>query len=59
MSKKVFFVEYNGKYLASYKTLKGCLSFIDAKKLRNDFDNDLLIVDNEGNIYNPINGQMK
>lgn len=48
-----YFVEYNGKYIAEYKTLKGANDFITKKGLKNDDDNLLLIVDNEGGMYRP------
>ena len=52
----LFYVEYNGNFVANYKSVKACLNFIERKKLQDDFDNTLRIVDNNGNMYNTING---
>lgn len=52
----VYFVEYNGKYVADRKTLRGALSYISRKGLQDDFDNTLRLVDQNGYMYNPING---
>ena len=46
-----YFVEYNAKYIASYKSLKAAQNFIARKGLKNDEDNVLTIWDNEGNEY--------
>ena len=51
-----FWVEYNGKYVADYKSVKACLNLIRRKGLKDDFDNTLRIVDNNGDMYNVING---
>lgn len=51
-----FWVEYNGKYVADYKSVPACLKFIERKKLQDDFDNALRIVDNNGDMYNTISG---
>lgn len=48
-----YFVEYNGKYIAQYNTLKGANNFINKKGLKNDDDNLLLIIDDEGGMYKP------
>ena len=58
MRRKTFWVYYNGEYIAEYKTLKGCLDFISRKKLEDDLDNDLGIVDSDGNDYHPYTGRM-
>lgn len=51
-----FWVEYNGKYVADYKSVLACLKFINRKGLQDDFDNTLRIVDNNGDMYNTISG---
>lgn len=51
-----FWVEYYGKYVADYKSVRACLNFIDRKGLQNDYDNTLQIVDSNGDVYNWING---
>lgn len=52
----MFYVEYNAKFIAMYKSVRACLAFIDRKGLRDDFDNSLCIYDNLGNPYSWING---
>lgn len=51
-----YYVEYNGAFIASYKTLKGALNYIDRKGLQDDCDNTLRVFDRYGEQYNPING---
>ena len=48
-----YFVSYNGKYIASRKSLKSAVDFIDAKGIHDDEDNLLEIVDQQGNYYTP------
>lgn len=56
MARKAFFVDYNGKFIAVYKTLNGALRYIQRQGLEDDLHNSLYLVDNEGNLYNPIYG---
>lgn len=51
-----FFVDYNCKFIAMYKSVRACLNFINRKGLHDDFDNTLRIVDNNGDMYSTING---
>ena len=51
--KMTYFVSYNGKYIASRKSLKSAVDFIDAKGIHDDEDNLLEIVDQQGNYYTP------
>ena len=51
-----YFVEYNGKYIAEYKTIKGCLNFINKKQLKDDENTLLCIIDNNGVMYSPVTG---
>ena len=44
-----FFVEYNAKYIASYKSLKAAQNFIARKGLKDDEWNLLRILNSEGN----------
>lgn len=48
-----YFVSYNGKYIASRKSLKCAVDFIDAKGIHDDEYNLLEIVDQQGNYYTP------
>lgn len=52
-----FWIEYNGKYIAEYKSVRACINFISRKSLFNDCDNVLDIVDNNGDFYNVITGE--
>ena len=56
--RKTYWVYLNGEYIADYKTLRGCLDFIERRKLEYNYDNDLGIIDNEGNEYHPYTGKM-
>lgn len=56
-SKKCFFVEYNGKFMSDYKTMKATLNFIKRKGYKNDEDNVLNVFDQDGNHYDPITGE--
>ena len=58
MAIRRFFVEYNCAFVADYMTLKGALDYVSRKKLVNDADNCVRIVDREGNEYNTITGKM-
>ena len=58
MRRKTYWVYLNGKYIADYRTLRGCLDFIERRKLEYNYDNDLGIIDNEGNEYHPYTGKM-
>lgn len=53
---KRFLVEYNCKFIASYKSVLACLKLINRKGLRDDYNNTLRIVDNNGDMYNTISG---
>lgn len=58
MKIKKYWVYLNGKYIADYRTLRGCLNYIERRKLEYNYDNDLGIIDNEGNEYHPYTGKM-
>lgn len=47
-----FFVEYNGKYVAEYKSVKSCLNYIEKKNLKDDENNLLVIICDNGDMYN-------
>ena len=51
-----FWVWYNGNYMAEYKSVRACLYFFNRKKLQDDYDNALQIVDDNGDMYNTISG---
>ena len=55
--KQTFFVEYNCKFMAMYKSVKACLKFISRKGYVNDLDNTVRIFDKDGNEYHPITGK--
>lgn len=58
MKRKTYWVYLNGKYIADYRTLRGCLNYIERRKLEYNYDNDLGIIDNEGNEYHPYTGKI-
>lgn len=55
---KKYFVCYNAKFIAERKTLKGCQDFISRKGLKDDENNLLYIVDDEGEEY-PLIKELK
>lgn len=55
---RAYFVEYNGQYVGIYKTLRGALNLISRKGYKNDYDNTVRLVDDKGNMYNTINGNI-
>lgn len=46
-----YFICYNGKYIASRKSLKTAIDFIDARGIQDDDFNELYIVDQIGNYF--------
>lgn len=52
-----YFVDYNCKFIAMYKSVKACLNLIERKGLKDDYDNILRIVDEQGEEYNPVTGR--
>ena len=58
MKIKKYCVYLNDKCIADFRTLRGCLNFIERRKLEANYDNDLSIIDNEGNEYHPYTGEM-
>lgn len=55
--KTTFFVQYNGEFVADYKSVTACLKYISRKGYINDLDNVVRIFDQYGNEYHPINGK--
>ena len=53
---EAYFVDYNGKIMGIYRTLNGALRMIRNKDFKDDTDNTLRLVDNNGDMYNPYNG---
>lgn len=54
-----YFVEHNGKFVADYKTLKGCINYIDRKQYVDSWFESTRIFDQQGNEYNIITGARK
>lgn len=48
-----YFICYNGKYIASRKSLKTAVDFIDARGIQDDDLNELYIVDQRGGYFKP------
>lgn len=53
-----YFVEYNCKYVAQYKSVQGCINYIRRKGYKDDSFNTLYIVDENGEVYNNKNGEI-
>jgi len=51
-----YYVDYNSKFIASYRSIKACLSFIKRKGLKDNYENSLKIIDLNGDIYHPVTG---
>lgn len=45
------YICYNGKYIASRKSLKAAVNFINAKGIKDDEANELYIIDQQGWCY--------
>lgn len=58
MKASKFFVEYNCKFIAMYKSISSCLKFIQRKGLQCDLDNMVRIFDSDGNEYHPFTGNI-
>lgn len=52
-----FFVVYNAKFIAMYKSVKACLNFIQRRQLKDDESNSLNIYDNNGDEYSITTGK--
>lgn len=53
-----YYVEYNAKLMGIYKSLKSAINLISRKGWKNDDLNLLYLFDNEGEYYNPKNGEI-
>ena len=51
-----YFVKYNGQYMAMYKSVKTCLNLVNRKGWKNDEDNMLNIIDENGDEYDTVTG---
>ena len=51
-----YFVKYNGQYMAMYKSVKACLNLVNRKGWKNDEDNMLNIIDENGDEYDTVTG---
>lgn len=54
-----YFICYNGKYIASRRSLKTAIDFIDARGIQDDDLNELYITDNIGNYFTPDGDTME
>jgi hypothetical protein len=54
-----YFICYNAKYIASRKSLKTAVDFIDARGIQDDENNELYIVDQVGNYFKPNGDTME
>ena len=46
-----YFICYNAKFIASRKSLKAAVDFIDARGIKDDENNVLYITDQQGNYF--------
>ncbi len=46
-----YFVEYNSRFIAMYKSIRACVNFITRKGLKNGYTNALRIYDENGDEY--------
>ena len=53
-----FYVQFNAKLMGIYKSIKPCLNLISRKGWKNNYYNELLIFDNNGNLYDTQNGTL-
>lgn len=53
----MFYVVFNAKVMGAYKSIKCALNLVRRKSWQDDADNCLYIVDNKGNMYNPLTGK--
>lgn len=54
-----YFISYNGKYIASRRSLKAAVNFIDVRGIQDDENNELYIIDQQGNNYSPKGDAME
>ena len=54
-----YFICYNGKYIASRRSIKTAVDFIDARGIQDDESNELYIIDQQGNSYSPSGDMME
>ena len=54
-----YFISYNGRYIASRKSLKTAVAFIEARGIHDDAYNELYIVDQQGNCFSPSGDMME
>lgn len=54
----IYYVSYNAKFIARYKTLGAALRFIERKGLKNDYNNLLYIIDSDGETYDAQTGEI-
>ena len=54
-----YFICFNAKYIASRKSLKTAVDFINAKGIQDDENNELYIVDQQGNCFSPCGEMME
>ena len=53
-----YYISYNCKFIDCKKSIKAALNVIRRKGLRDDYNNQLYIIDTYGNVYDPETGQL-
>lgn len=56
--RKTYWIWYNGKYIQRFKSLNACLNYVKRHELTDDYNNELCITDEIGNLYNPFTGRV-
>lgn len=54
-----YFICYNAKFIASRKSLKTAVDFINVRGIQDDENNELYIVDQQGNCFSPSGDMME
>lgn len=54
-----YFICYNAKFIASRKSLRAAVTFIDARGIKDDENNELYITDQQGNHFSADGNRME
>jgi len=54
-----FYITYNGKFIDMRKKLSSAMNLCKRKGLKNDYYNQLYIIDGNGDTYDPVTGEKK
>lgn len=54
-----YFICYNAKFIASRKSIRAAVAFIDARGIKDDENNELYITDQQGNCFSADGNRME